>query len=302
MELEAYIKIAKNLFDAAYIVDEAGIILFWNDAACEITGYESKDLVGKQCSKNIFRYIGAETELCCISSLPLKEALKKETMYEGEFSLHHKKGYQIPVDIRCFPLQNETQIVIGAMEIFRRKQDPEKSIKDSLVHGLIQTAYIDPVTNIPNKQYMEQKIKMLLSEAEATSIELLLGLMIIDVRNLVNFNNYGGVELGNLLLKIVARTLMENIELEKGSLVSRWYGGSFIVFIKTNRIPTLLNWANKLKCSIEQSNVPEWEDIPIDVSIYGTVIQENETLPEIIRRLERQWQMSKLSAAAVSIS
>jgi PAS domain S-box len=298
----SYIKLARNLFEAAYIVDQDGTVLYWNQAAYDLTGYDYQAMIGKKCRENSLMHFDEKGRICCQTSCPVQKAIDLMDVYAGEFSIHHKSGYIIPVDIRCLPLFDGENQIIGVLEIFRRKQDPIKALKTSVVHGLVQTAYIDTVTNLPNRQYMEQKIKTLLLDSITSSRELLLSLLIIDVRNLADFNSYGGLPLGNLLLQIVGKTLFENVELEEGSFVSRWYGGSFIVFINTNKKPILLNWANKLKFALDHTTVPGWEDISIEISVYGTIVENGETFGEITTRLERQWSVCKESPKGISIS
>ena len=169
------------------------------------------------------------------------------------------------------------------------------------MHGLVQAAYIDSITNLPNKQYMEQKIKGLLSKAIQNSTELSLGLLIVDVRNLAAFNEYGGFQLGNTLLKIVAKSLSETVEQETGSFVSRWYGSAFIVLINTNKVSILLNWADKLKYALAHSKVPNWDDIPIEARIYGTILKNGETLEKITVRLEKQLSICKETSDKINI-
>lgn len=99
---------------------------------------------------------------------------------------------------------------------------------------------------------MENKIKKILSQSAEKPSEFSLGLLVIEIQNLRDFNNLGGVAAENLLLNVVAKTLKSNIEMEEGSFVCRWHGGSFVVLMNTNRTSTILNWANKLKILLEK--------------------------------------------------
>lgn len=99
---------------------------------------------------------------------------------------------------------------------------------------------------------MENKIKKILSQSAEKPSEFSLGLLVIEIQNLRDFNNLGGVAAGNLLLNVVAKTLKSNIEMEEGSFVCRWHGGSFVALMNTNRTSTILNWANKLKILLEK--------------------------------------------------
>ncbi|MGL6015848.1 MAG: sensor domain-containing diguanylate cyclase [Selenomonadaceae bacterium] len=291
LALGPYMKLATTLFEAAYIVDPLGTILFWNAAAEQLTGYSSESLVGKKCTDQRLLHINEQGEPCCELGCPIKKALGTNRLFQTSCFLRHKNGHTLPVEIRCLPLHDNSQKILGVLEVFRQKHT--KSLAESAVNDLVQTAYIDPITNLPNKQYIEQKIKMLLAESEKAFTEICLSLMIVDIRNLAEFNNHGGLNLGNHLLKEVARTISENIDPEKGSLVARWYGSSFIVFINSNKTPLLLNWANKLKLALNDKTVTGWEGRSIETSLYGTIVQANESFDDITQRLEQHWQECK---------
>lgn len=301
MTIMKYIELLGQLFEPAYLVDAQRRILFWNKAAEKMTGYEASMVVGKKCNDNILTHINVQGEKICMTQCPLRKTLRDGEKSEVSFYLQHKTGHRIPVDARFIPIRNDKRVIIGAIEIFIKKGLVEETSKSSIINELVKAAYIDSITNLPNKEYMENKINKLLFEAIERPSEVSLGLLSIEIQNLREFNNLGGMAAGNLLLNVVAKTLIANVEMEESSFVCKWYGGSFVVFMNTNRLGTLLNWANKLKIILEKSTVPGYEDELIKVAVGGIAAQPGDTITEVIKRLEEQLQLSKSQSNGISI-
>ncbi len=302
MNIGKYTELLGQLFEPAYIVDLQRTILFWNESAEKMTGYKATMVVGKKCDSNIMMHINERGEKLCMTQCPLKKTMQDGRKTEVVCYLQHKTGHHIPVDARFISISNDAGAMIGAIEIFVKKGQVGETSNPSIIKELVKAAYVDSVTNLPNKEYMENKIKNLLVEAVERPSEVSLGLLSIEVQNLREFNERGGMVAGNLLLNVVAKTLMGNVEMEEGSFICKWYGGSFVVFMNTNRISTLLNWANKLKIILEKSMVPEYAEEKIKVGIGGIAVQPGETATEVIKRLEGQLQLSKAQSNGISIT
>lgn len=302
MNIGKYVELVGELFEAAYVVDQQRTILFWNESAEKLTGYKASMVVGKKCNDNIMVHINEQGEKLCMTQCPLKKAITEGQKTETVFYLHHKTGYRIPVDAKFIPISNDNGEVMGAIEIFTKKEQEDEKAKPAIIKELIKVAYIDSVTNIPNKEYMENKIKKILSQSAEKPSEFSLGLLVVEIQNLRDFNNLGGMAAGNLLLNVVANTLKGNIEMEAGSYVCRWHGGLFVVLLNTNRTSTILNWANKLKVLVEKSNVLGYEEENIKVNIGVIATQPGEAISEVLKRLDSQLQASKSTNTGISLS
>lgn len=302
MDISKYIDLLGQLFEPAYIVDSQRTILFWNESAEKITGYEASKVVGKKCNNNLMMHVNEEGDKLCMTQCPLTKILHDGEKSEMFFFLQHKKGHRIAVQARFIPIRNEDGVVIGAIEIFVKKGQADSMSQPSIIKELVKTAYVDSVTNLPNKEYMENKIKNLLVDAVERPAEVSLGLLAIEIQNLRDFNSQGGIAAGNLLLKVITRTLLGNVEIEEGCLICKWYGGSFVVFMNSNKIPTLLNWANKLKISLEKSHVVGYEEEKTMVVIGGICAQPGENVADVLKRLEWQLQLSKSQSNGISIN
>lgn len=285
MDIGKYMELADQLFEPAYIVDSQKVILFWNRAAEELAGYAYAAVVGKKCDADIMMHISERGETICGQQCPLAQVFQTGKTAAAKLYLQHKDGHRIPVDVRAVPLRDEAGNFIAVMEFFTKNGEIQSRPYGILVNELVKMAYVDSVTNLPNREYMEHKIKKTLAEAVASGNDPALGLLLVEVQNLRLFNEHGGIAVGNALLKVVARTLGETVGTGNG-IACKWYGGAFIVLLDTNRTSTLLNWANKLKVVLENSTVPAWETEKIQIGIAGTLVQKAESPAEIVKKLE----------------
>ena len=106
--------IIKNLPMGYSVVDENGIIVDFNHAAEEITGYSKTEVIGKP-------------HLSLLHSTPDKDAcplykhafmLRKETI-AAEASMKKKNGDLITVGVTAFPLVDSSGNFIGGVELFK---------------------------------------------------------------------------------------------------------------------------------------------------------------------------------------
>ena len=296
-----YVEILDQLFEPAYIIDDKQKILFWNKAAEKLTGYDAKSIIGKNCSLSEIVHTNESGEKLCLDQCPFQELLDKGKVSEQNLFLSHKTGYRIPISLRMVPIFNQNKKIIGSIEFFIKRDQITTSARPDVIKELVKTAYIDSITGLPNKEYMESKLLKILNEAKINPLDTQYGLLVIDIHNLQEFNNVGGLEGGDFLLKVLVQTIVNNLEDIADCFVTRWYGGKFIIIINSNKINTLLNWSNKFKTLIEQSIILGYENHKIKVSIAGVIIYPEDTLQSLIRNLEQQLLISKRQNNNISI-
>lgn len=289
--------ICDNLFDGLYRVDTDRRIVFWNQAAAKMTGFAKKEVVGKRCQDNLLQHVDDHGEALCQGQCPLAKSLADGQYRENLVYLHHKQGHRVPVEIRIVPLRDEAGLVTGAAEIFKQVS-PGLGDCDGKMRELARMAFVDGLTGLSNRQYIELKLRERLS-ASRLSANGDFGVIKLEIGNLKEINDDYGEDIGNLALRVSGQTLLANIE--TGDTLGRWYGGRFIVLTSANRKSTLLNWATKLKVLLEQSTIPDYDEITLKVNV-GGISQQGEDAPEnVLYRLEGQLRKSRLAANNISI-
>jgi PAS domain S-box-containing protein len=122
----------KTLFECApdgiYLNDMNGIFVDGNKAAEEITGYKREELIGSNF---------AEPGLLSPEEIPKALAgLEKNRNYKStgpeEFTLIHKDGSHVPVEIRTFPVRIGDEILaLGIARDISERKKAEKMLRDS---------------------------------------------------------------------------------------------------------------------------------------------------------------------------
>jgi PAS domain S-box-containing protein len=105
--------ILNSIADGVFTTDSEGKITFLNKAAEEITGFSSKEALGRYCF-DIFR---ADI---CQTRCALKETLKtKKEITNRPVTILNKAGKRVPISISTAVLKNEKGQIIGGVETFR---------------------------------------------------------------------------------------------------------------------------------------------------------------------------------------
>jgi PAS domain S-box-containing protein len=105
--------ILNSIADGVFTTDSEGKITFLNKAAEDITGFSSKEALGRYCF-DIFR---ADI---CQTRCALKETLKtKKEITNRPVTILNKAGKEVPITISTGVLRNEKGRIIGGVETFR---------------------------------------------------------------------------------------------------------------------------------------------------------------------------------------
>lgn len=284
---EHALAIIKHLEIGAYIVSPERQILFWNDKACEITGYTYEEVVGMSCQDNILRHVDDVGTELCFQGCPLFETIKDGKVRKARVYLRHKSGYRTPVKVETLPIKVNNEIK-GAIEFFQ--EDTEEL---NLLEELRQTrekALICPLTGIGNRRYTEQTLEDRLEEMKRMGSTL--GVFFIDIDNFKNINDTYGHPIGDIVLKMVARTLT-NI-MRPYDFVGRWGGEEIVAIVPHVKQEELFELGERFRKLIALSNFKITQGrLGVTVSIGVTLSKEDDTVNSIIERADQMMYESK---------
>jgi len=148
-----------------------------------------------------------------------------QTIYNSLVKLIEKQGNKI---ILC-SIQKEYIDVL--LEIQRENYTHllfEMEYDDQKKH-FEKTSYIDPLTNIYNRRYFDQKAEKMVEKASVDNQQL--ALMMIDLDHFKEINDTNGHLFGDDALTITATTLKDYFQAFE-SIVARFGGDEFIVLCK----------------------------------------------------------------------
>jgi diguanylate cyclase (GGDEF)-like protein/PAS domain S-box-containing protein len=295
MDIKKVMMLFHDVFEGVYLVDINRTILFWNHGAEQLTGYLGTEVIGKGCSGNLMMHVDCKGENLCAAGCPLTNTIRDGQAREVLLYLRHKQGHRVPVTVRSVPIKDDSGKIRFTMEFFVRSALAENT---EHMKTLARKAFIDADTGLPNKEYMEGKLKSLLcSTADSESN---FGVMFIKLDNLAQIADDYGFAAVNETLKVAARTIAENVE--SGDIVGKWLGGLLIlVLTNSDRKSMMLNWANKIRALIQQSSVPGYEGLNIKICIGGIVTHTGEDIKLVLQTMEEQLKLSRNEHMSISI-
>lgn len=282
-----YLNIINNLRDGVYFVDTERRIMFWNQAAEDITGYTAEEVVGKACQDSSLSHIDEEGRPLCIIGCPLFATNIDGKQRRDRVFVRHKNGYRIPILVNIMPIEENGKI-IGAIEIFT--QDSPTVYDDDLVERLSGIAMHDALTGLPNRRYIESFLSYKIEEFRRFNKPV--AVLFADIDNFSRFNNEHGHDMGDAVLVNIAESIRGMTR--KNDLVGRW-GGEEIVGVysicKPYDAPIL---AEKFRKIIADTQVLHHDEVlNVSVSVGVTVAQISDTAATIVERADHLMYKSK---------
>ncbi len=143
--------------------------------------------------------------------------------YEVEFRMQHANDYYVPVLARAYILRDESGHAIRVSgtnsDISERKRAEEK---------IYRLGFFDRLTEIPNRQLLLERLQQALRRSGRAGRYG--SLLRIDLDNFKILNDFRGHEVGDLLLKEIARRLGGCVS--GADTIARLGGDEFVVIIE----------------------------------------------------------------------
>jgi diguanylate cyclase (GGDEF)-like protein/PAS domain S-box-containing protein len=275
------------LEDGVYLIDRHHKIAFWNRGAEEITGFARQDVLGRSCEDHILHSRRDGTALCG-SECPLPRTILDGKTRNLELFLRHRDGHCVPIRTRTTPIRNSAGELIGAAEIFEHSTNAAG--RPSRAYELGAHGCLDPLTGAAERTYANTYLAEQLSEFEA--YELPLSVLRVDVDGLRDVNRNRGREAGDAVLRLVVRTLSEN--LAHGDLLARLDEDEFLVILTSCSGDALRDLAERARLVVSLSAISWWGDqLSVTVSIGGAAARRGDTVDTLLERAGESLNRSK---------
>lgn len=202
--------IAHTSPDAIICADEAGTITFWNAAARQLLGYESKNIIGQNINLLVPDGLVARLK---------RLVADKETLRHGgmmELQVRSADGAWIPVELSASMWVEHQHVSFGAIlrDITERRRNEER---------LFQLAHMDHLTGLANRTLLTSSLEQVLRN-EATAI-----IMLVDLDGFKDVNDNLGHAGGDTVLVDVGSRLRRCVR--SGDVVARMGGDEFAVLL-----------------------------------------------------------------------
>lgn len=281
-------RVLEALFDGIYFVDPDRRIQEWNAGAEALTGFSREEVRHRRCADNILVHVDECGTQLCRNGCPLQKTLLDGEMRQAKVFLRHKDGYRVPVAVRTVPVRDAQANIIGAIETFREISDTEQW--KARICELERAAYVDALTGIPNRRFLEAQLERLLREFDATGEGF--AVMLLDLDGFKRVNDAHGHDLGDRVLRNVATTLVNS--LRGRDILGRWGGDEFVMLLAGTNQEQCASLAERARVLVAQTATPiDAGYISLTTSIGAAFSLKGDAPEDILKRADEQLYRSK---------
>jgi diguanylate cyclase (GGDEF)-like protein/PAS domain S-box-containing protein len=209
--------IAFETHEAMIITDCHPKILRVNKAFCDITGYMSEEVIGR--NPNLLR--GDKKTKAFYEAM--WAAIFRDGTWSGEMLDKRKNGDIFPVWLTITAVTDQEGVLTHYVGSFFDITERKKS--DDEIHRL---AFYDSLTDLPNRRLLIDRLQHALTSSERSGRHG--AIMFIDLDNFKVINDTKGHDLGDMLLVEAARRLQSCVR--EGDTVARLGGDEFVVMLE----------------------------------------------------------------------
>lgn len=215
------LQIAARVFETAnegiLVTDTNNQIVAANQALTDITGYQEKELVGKDPAV----LSSGRHDTLFYRQMWLE--LEKTGRWQGELWNRRKNGEIYPEWLTISASQNNAGEVVNYVatvsDISERKNTEQR---------LRYLAEYDPLTELPNRRLLSERASQTLHACERDK-KRQFALMFVDLDRFKNINDTLGHAVGDLVLQTIAKRLSKIVR--ESDTVSRIGGDEFVILI-----------------------------------------------------------------------
>ncbi len=233
-----------TLWEGVFITDRNGRLRFWSRGAERLTGYTAEEVAsGPSCEEFL---LGPDEDGAAGPKRPRPVALTlvDGTPHEVSAVVRHKGAEGFPARIRTSTLRSSDGKVTGVIASFTAT--PTVTWALARIAELQQLAYLDPLTGVANRRFVEYQIQSSLGQLARFGWGF--GIVLLDLDRFKRVNDDHGHTFGDGVLKLVARSLARHTRVS--DLFGRWGGDEFLAVVKNADRAQLEIFARKLASAV----------------------------------------------------
>lgn len=286
---EFYRQLLEHIADGVYFVDRERRILYWNQGAERITGFAAAEVLGRYCQDGILNHVDAAgNSLCRGTGCPLLECIAACRPHHDQIFLHNKEGRRVPIKVRSQPIFDAQGNVVGAVEIFSDATAEFEMRRRS--EAMQRMAFVDHLTGLPNRRYVEMTLRGLLNEAAPPQETL--GVLLFDLDGLKFINDTYGHGAGDEALREAGQALAG--ALRPTDVVGRWGGDEYLAIVYNVDLAILSELARRAVAMTERRQLRvQTQQFQLSISAGATLVAPGESLETVVHRADELLYRSK---------
>lgn len=256
-------RIVETVPNGITIIDTQGKIIFANNAAEKILRLEKALIKQRVYNDPTWKISSIDGSSFPDAELPFARVMRtRESVWNVEHAIEHDDGTIVMLSINAAPLYDATGNLSGVLatlnDITERKQMEKR---------LYYMATQDYLTKVPNRYYLEQKLKKVIANARAGQKSALL---FIDIDNFNIINDLFGHNTGDwVLINIVG---LINSNLNSNDLLARIGGDDFAVLLEDADEERVATVPEKIRSSVDDkdfilNNFGNFSNISISIGV-----------------------------------
>jgi len=264
-----------SIGDAVISTDEAGRVEYLNPLAEQLTGWSVEQALGHALHE-VFKVIDETTRLP-LDKLVCQALLDGMVVRpESNSLLLASAGQEVTIDFSFAPIRNPDGSVSGCVLAFRDISD-----KARLMQQITWQAGHDPLTGLPNRSLLSDRLEQAISNSQRQDKLLVVGLL--DLDGFKEVNDLYGHEVGDQLLKEVAHRFLR--DLRGGDTVARLGGDEFVLLLTDiDDMDETEAALDRILIDVARPYRLDGHQLQISASIGVTVYPFNDADPEALLR------------------
>lgn len=217
---EREIGIAAIIFESRQcmmVSDANRLLLRVNSAFTRVTGYSHEEVIGQ--NPRLLRSGRHDKDFY----INMWESINNQGVWEGEIWNRRKDGQVYPEYLNITAVKDSNGLVTNYVATFT--DITQSKAAEAEIRNL---AFYDPLTNLPNRRLLSDRLKQAISSIARTGKEA--ALLFLDLDNFKALNDTLGHDIGDLLLEQVAERLKSCVR--ECDTVARLGGDEFVVMLE----------------------------------------------------------------------
>ncbi len=218
-----------------------------------------------------------------------------QTLIENSGKLNDQTDVKV-ISEMVRTLVRETQTMIDENHKLEQRLN-ETSLEMEEMHqsmeNLKQEVMTDSLTGLPNRKCFEAELKARASEALERTKPL--SVLMVDIDHFKTFNDTFGHQVGDQVLRLVARSLMEGIKDQ--DMAARYGGEEFVIILPDTTLPNAEKVANALRERIAAKDIinqAKGEKLGrLSISLGVAQLHHGESMTNLIERSDRALYKAK---------